>query len=137
VNEAVTILSTNGAASTLIEDPSGSFTAGVLIESPAVFGRKSKGFTITGSNTGVLTTASAGGTLVAGNVATATIEGFHSLAPESRHEDNRAQGNSTGIFIESTRQLVRRNAAVGNLGDGIHVRGSMHMVSGTTGAAST
>jgi hypothetical protein len=124
VNKAVRILSTAGAASTVIFGSPDVDTI-VRITAAVEFGRKSHGFTVTGVSTigvapvikyGVDTSGAPAGTVVAGNVAVSFNQsGFRTSAGQTLFADNRSQGSGAGFFIQGGTHTLRRNIATTNL----------------------
>ncbi len=117
VSKGVKILSSHGAAATLL-DANGAAVETVSIEADkAVFGQPKKGFTITGSGGfyGGLFINTANGVRVAGNVA----------------RDNGPY--ASGFYVTSgTGHVLTGNAAWGNAGAGFAVGGSGNVVTGNS-----
>jgi parallel beta-helix repeat protein len=144
IDKRLTVLSTNGAAATVL-DAAGASIEGlanvVLITADGVlFGKKHQGFTITGGAHYGLNVQETGNVRITGNSArnnpdigfilTAAGGGIHA-------EDNLASGNGTAGFWAQTfgtdQLVLTNNTAVDNPGGGFFVIGNAsHQVIGNT-----
>lgn len=131
VDERLAVRSRDGAA-TVVLDAAGSALAVVAVNADgAVFGAKSRGFTLVGSAPGGfglrVTDATAGAT-VAGNVAHSNATGFFVQGDAQRILDNRAHANlDAGFHLAGSAHEVERNAADSNAA-GFELEGSGHVL---------
>jgi hypothetical protein len=119
VSKAITLVSKDGAAATIIDV--GRVLVDVLrIESSgAVFGGKGRGFTVLGAvnHVGVRTSTNTAGVVIAGN----HFRGFPILG---------AQNHDVGIVLDGVGHLVIGNLVTGSKDYGLFVRGSDHQLVG-------
>jgi hypothetical protein len=138
IDEAVTVRSRDGAASTLLSGGNLDVTSGDLAPGDVVvslsaggaaFGERSRGFTILGAGEGGIRVSGAGAR-VAGNTVVVARTGIEVNAADVAIEDNRSTRNTTGIAIFADRCTAVRNAVVGNDEDGFHVEGEGSVLDG-------
>jgi hypothetical protein len=113
INKALTLMSRDGAAATII-DVGGVGVDAVRIESSgAVFGRKGRGFTVLGSanHVDVITSADTAGVVIESN----HFRGFPS---------------DVGIVLDGVGHLVISNLVTGSKDSGFFVKGSAHRLTG-------
>jgi len=124
VSIPVKIVSSHGAASTIIDAP-GSFGGAYIESGPIVFGKASKGFTIVNANYGVFVSNSSfpkvkiGGNVILGDGSTF---GIYSGFDGTSIANNRVVNHDTGIDSEGNGNSIKNNVATGS-SIGIYVYG--------------
>jgi hypothetical protein len=135
VDKRVTILSTHGATSTVVDarffglEEGSPIVAVRITANGVVFGRSAHGFTLTGSqrNDG-LAIGAATGVIVTGNISSRNAGGFAIGGTGNVIKHNIAVGiDGHGFEINGTAHTVWKNAAMGT-GDGFLVHGSGHVL---------
>jgi len=148
VSKKVTIVSRDGAASTVIRfsDAGGTLKFAIAIEADSVtLGKKNKGFTVLGNGTSTCTSAILAGNL-SGGVSRTTIEGNITLNCNdgildlvdtgATIEYNRAAGNAFGIVMAGGSGTMSNNAVSSN-GTGIEATGGTYRVTKNAVAGSS
>jgi Right handed beta helix region len=122
VVKPVTIVSRRGASVTLLDARHSSSSVVRVAASGAVFGKKSKGFTVTGGNSEGILLDGGSGVTIAGNTSLGSPTGFRIIGDDHTIDANRAtDDNGVGFdFFGGEGHTVTRNAAVGNLGFGFN-----------------
>ncbi len=118
VTKRLTITSSDGAGATIL-DAGGADLAVVEVSADGVvFGKKKKGFTLTGSgdDNGLVTDEGTSGIAVAGNRALNNSEdGFQLNGDDHEVTDNEASNNGdVGVEVNGDRFLVKNNSSTGN-----------------------
>jgi len=113
VNKALTLMSRDGAAATIIEVGSVGVDAVRIESSGAVFGRKGRGFTVLGTanHVDVITSTDTAGVVIEGN----HFRGFPS---------------DVGVVLNGVGHLVIGNLVTGSKDYGFWVKGSAHQLTG-------
>jgi hypothetical protein len=136
VDKPLTIESSNGAAATVLS-AGGAFISAVRIDLGAggtLFGKKKKGFTLTGGTFGLVTDSSISGVRVTGNLSHSN-SGSGFLINGSNHlvTGNIATGNSSEGFsfgFSGSGQVFANNVATANDGSGFFFAGTAHVLIG-------
>lgn len=125
VDKAVTVLSRDGAAATVIHAGGAHFDVVRVSADGATFGGPRKGFTLTGSNriAGLAVPVVAEGVSVIGNVSVANPSGFQILGGGHTVKSNLAIANTSNGFStgNSERVLFDGNASIANGGRGFDI----------------
>ena len=122
VVKPVTIVSRRGASATMVDGGGKTGSVVRVAASGAVFGKKSKGFTVMGGNSEGILVDGGSRITIAGNLSLGSPAGFRiTMGDHHDIEANRALDNGVGFeFFGGVGHTITRNAAVGNGGLGFN-----------------
>ena len=132
IDRKLTLVSRDGALSTILDASGSSLNAVVRIDANAtVFGRPKAGFMTLGGNNGVLVPAAVNGGTIAGNFVTGNAGiGFSINGGTITLHDNLAIANVIGFSLNGTGTVMKNNFASLNSNRGFDINGSGHVLNG-------
>lgn len=132
VDKKLTILSRDGALSTILDPNGANLDAVVRIDADGtVFGRSKTGFMLMGVNNGIFVPASVNGVSIAGNFVTGNANrGFSIDGGTVTLHDNLAIANVVGFSLNGSGSSTKNNFASLNSNRGFDIAGSGHVLNG-------